>query len=149
MISDNYQRHLEALRKYVAKLKKLRGSVAAEILKSPESIERDSVERNMQLAIQSVLDLGSMIIADYSLGTPNDNEHIITILGNNKVLEPELAARIKKMGGMRNALVHDYLYIDEDELFDAFENRLGDFDAFAEHLVMFLDSHPLNTTTDF
>ena len=116
MISDNYQRHLEALRKYVAKLKKLRGSVAAEILKSPESIERDSVERNMQLAIQSVLDLGSMIIADYSLGTPNDNEHIITILGNNKVLEPELAARIKKMGGMRNALVHDYLYIDEDEL---------------------------------
>jgi len=98
MISDNYQRHLEALRKYVAKLKKLRGSVAAEILKSPESIERDSVERNMQLAIQSVLDLGSMIIADYSLGTPNDNEHIITILGNNGVLEPELAERIRKMG---------------------------------------------------
>jgi len=141
MISDNYQRHLEALRKYVAKLKKLRGSVAAEILKSPESIERDSVERNMQLAIQSVLDLGSMIIADYSLGTPNDNEHIITILGNNKVLEPELAARIKKMGGMRNALVHDYLYIDEDELFDAFENRLQDFDEFAQQTVSYLDTH--------
>jgi len=149
MIAESYQRHLEALRKYTAKLKRLKKEAAMEILKNPESVERDSVERNMQLAIQSVLDLGAMLIADYAFGTPNDNEHIITILGNNGVLEPELAERIRKMGGIRNALVHDYLYIDEDELFDAFENRLGDFDAFAEHLVMFLDSHPLNTTPDF
>ena len=149
MIGENYRRHLEALRKYITKLKKLRDSAAPQVLKNPESIERDSVERNMQLAIQSVLDLGAMLIADYAFGTPNDNKHIITILGNNGVLEPELAERIKKMGGMRNALVHDYLYIDEDELFDAFENRLGDFDAFAEHLVMFLDSHSLNATPVF
>lgn len=144
MIGESYQRHLEALRKYAAKLKRLRESADPEVLRNPESVERDSVERNMQLAIQSVLDLGSMIIADYSLGTPNDNEHIITILGNNGVLPPELAERIKKMGGMRNALVHDYLYIDEDELFDAFENRLGDFDDFAANLVNFLDNHPVN-----
>lgn len=141
MITDNYQRHLEALRKYVAKLKRLRDSVDPEVLKNPESVERDSVERNMQLAIQSVLDLGSMMIADYSFGTPNDNEHIITILGNNKILPPELAERIRKMGGMRNALVHDYLYIDEEQLFDAFENRLDDFDVFAEHVVAYLDTH--------
>lgn len=144
MIAENYQRHLEALRKYTAKLKRLKKEVPMETLKNPESMERDSVERNMQLAIQSVLDLGSMVIADYSLGTPNDNEHIITILGNNGVLAAELAERIRKMGGMRNALVHDYLYIDEDELFDAFENRLDDFDAFAAQLVNFLDNHPVS-----
>lgn len=144
MIGESYQRHLEALRKYAAKLKRLRESVDPEVLRNPESVERDSVERNMQLAIQSVLDLGAMIIADYSLGTPNDNEHIITILGNNGVLAAELAERIRKMGGMRNALVHDYLYIDEDELFDAFENRLSDFDDFAAHLVNFLDNHPVD-----
>ena len=143
MISENYQRHLEALRKYVAKLKKLRDTVALETLKNSDSIERDSVERNMQLAIQSVLDLGSMIIADYSLGTPNDNEHIISILGNNRVLDSTLAARIKKMGGMRNALVHSYLYIDEDELFDAFENRLEDFDEFSRQPVLYLDARAL------
>lgn len=141
MIGENYQRHLEALRKYVVKLKRLKASVDPAILRNPESMERDSVERNMQLSIQSVLDLGSMIIADYSFGTPNDNEHIITILGNNGALEPELAQRIKKMGGMRNALVHDYLYIDEDELFDAFDNRLGDFDDFARQIVSYLDTH--------
>lgn len=144
MIADNYQRHLEALRKYTAKLKRLKKEAPMERLKNPETVERDSLERNMQLAIQSVLDLGSMMIADYSFGTPNDNEHIIAILGNNRVLPPELAARIRKMGGMRNALVHDYLYIDEDELFDAFENRLDDFDDFTAHLVNFLDGHPVN-----
>jgi uncharacterized protein YutE (UPF0331/DUF86 family) len=141
MISENYLRRLEGLRKYVAKLKKLRQAVDPEILRNPESVERDSVERNMQLSIQSVLDLGSMIIADYSLGTPNDNEHIIAILGNNEVLKPELAERIKKMGGMRNALVHDYLYVDEDELFDAFENRLGDFDDFARQIAGYLEGN--------
>jgi len=60
MIAESYQRHLEALRKYIAKLKRLKKEVAMEILKNPESVERDSVERNMQLAIQSVLDLGAM-----------------------------------------------------------------------------------------
>lgn len=144
MIAESYQRHLEALRKYTAKLNRLKKEVPMETLRNPESVERDSVERNMQLAIQSVLDLGSMIIADYSFGTPNDNEHIITILGNNKVLPPELAERIRKMGGMRNALVHDYLYIDEEQLFDAFENRLEDFEVFAERLVGYLDFHPLD-----
>jgi len=141
MIAENYQRHLEALRRYAAKLKRLKKETPMETLKNPESVERDSVERNMQLAIQSILDLGSMMIADYSFGTPNNNEHIITILGNNGVLPPELAERIRKMGGMRNALVHDYLYIDEEQLFDAFENRLEDFDEFARQIVLYLDTH--------
>lgn len=114
-----------------------------ETLRNPESVERDSVERNLQLALQSVLDLGAMIIADYRFGTPNDNEHLITILGNNNVLSADLADRIRKMGGMRNALVHDYLYLNDEELFDAFEHRLDDFDRFAKEVVSYLDAHPI------
>lgn len=143
MIPEDYQRHLEALRKYVRKLKELRERVPMETLRNPESVERDSLERNLQLALQSVLDLGAMMIADYRFGTPDDNEHIITILGNNNVLSTELADRIRKMGGMRNALVHDYLYVNEEELFDAFEHRLDDFDQFASEVVSYLDAHPI------
>jgi len=143
MIPEDYQIHLEGLRKYAAKLKRLKESVDPKTLRNPDSFERDTVERNMQLAIQSILDLGSMIIADYSFGTPDDNEHIFAILEHNHVLPEELAERVRKMGGMRNALVHDYLYIDENRLFDAFENHLDDFDMFAEHIVHYLDIHPL------
>lgn len=141
MIPEDYQRHLEALRKYVRKLKELRAQVPSETLQNPESVERDSLERNLQLALQSVLDIGAMMIADYRFGTPNDNEHIITILGNNGVLSKELSDRIRKMGGMRNALVHDYLYLNENELFDAFEHRLDDFDRFASEMVAYLNAY--------
>lgn len=143
MVPEDYQRHLEALKKYVEKLKRLKESTSPEVIRNSGSIERDSVERNLQLAIQSVLDLGAMAVADYAFGTPNDNEHIVMILGNNGVLSKDLAKRIKKMGGMRNALVHDYLYLDEAKLFEAFEQRLDDFDQFAEQLVSYLDTHPI------
>lgn len=131
MIPEDYQRHLEALRKYVRKLKELRERVPMETLRNPESVERDSLERNLQLALQSVLDIGAMIIADFRFGTPNDNEHIITILGNNGVLSPELAERVR------------YLYLNDEELFDAFEHRLDDFDRFAQEIVSYLDAHPI------
>ena len=42
------------------------------------------------------------------------------------------------MAGFRNILVHQYLEIDHRLVYDALQNRLDDFRAFANYVVLFM-----------
>ena len=98
---------------------------------------RAAAERLLQVAIQSVLDIGSHIIAERGFREADGYAEIIDILGEEGVIPKRFAARIRGMAGLRNILVHDYLDVDPGELRKHL-GRLKDFERYCRYVVEYL-----------
>jgi uncharacterized protein YutE (UPF0331/DUF86 family) len=61
-------------------------------------------------------------------------------LRDRAVLSEELYREIKGLGGFRNILVHRYLDINPDEVFESFQKGLVIFPAFAQEVLAWLDA---------
>lgn len=83
----------------------------------------------MQLAVQICIDVGAHLIAELGLETPSDYRGVFGSL-RKAGLDPQLADRLGNAAGMRNILVHDYLEVDDDAVWDAL-GRLDDLRQFA------------------
>lgn len=98
-----------------------------------------AVERNLHVAIECILDIGNHIIAEKGFETPEGNEDIIRILGDEEVIPSDFARRIKGIAGFRNILVHEYTDIDYGLLYNYLVYRLDDLREFAAHISSYLE----------
>jgi uncharacterized protein YutE (UPF0331/DUF86 family) len=70
-------------------------------------------ERHLQVAAQCLLDIGNHVVAEQSLGTPDDAAGILDVLAAAGAIPGDLHARVRGLAGFRNVLVHDYLAVDQ------------------------------------
>lgn len=84
-----------------------------------------AVERNFQVAVGCVLDIGNHIIAEEGFEGLDDNEDIIRILGEEGIISLDLAERMKGLAGFRNIIVH----------------LLDDFRQYARYISSYLDKN--------
>lgn len=87
-------------------------------------------ERCLEVMAQAVLDIASHILAERGLRKPARYSEVFQILGEGGVLAPELASRLRRLAGLRNILVHEYLAVDRVRLHEFITRELGDVDAF-------------------
>ncbi|MBM7557339.1 type VII toxin-antitoxin system HepT family RNase toxin [Halanaerobacter jeridensis] len=85
------------------------------------------VERTLQLAIESCLDIGNHIISDERLGTADTNADIIRILAENDIIKRNVEQYIK-MSKFRNVIVHDYATVDDKVIYQILTNNLKDIE---------------------
>jgi uncharacterized protein YutE (UPF0331/DUF86 family) len=105
-----------------------------------EELGQDATERNPQIAIQCVLDIGTHIIAGEGFKTPSSNEEVIKILGEEGILPIEFARNLQGMASLRNLLVHEYLEINNERIYSLITRRREDFIRFAEYIHQYLES---------
>ncbi len=129
---------LQKLELSLAKLRELAKLTKKEFLDEENYVPRDLADRNLQVAAECIFDIGGHIIAEDGLGTPNDYEDIIKILGANKVLSRRLARRLKGLGGFRNLLVHDYMGIDYGLIYARLKDSLSDFSNFIKEIHRYI-----------
>ncbi len=98
-----------------------------------------AVERNLQVAIECILDIGNHIIAEKGFEIPENSGDIIRILGEEKVIPSNFAEKIKGIVGFRNILVHEYTEIDYKLLYNYLIYRLNDLREFAVHISSYLE----------
>lgn len=98
----------------------------------------DISERNLEVAIQCVLDIGAHIIAEKGFKSPAEYEDIIIILGNEKVLSSKVAASLKGMGRFRNLLVHEYMEIDYKRVYEILQKDIIILGEFAKEILSFI-----------
>lgn len=60
---------------------------------------------------------------------------LFEILGQEGIIEKKLATAFAPAVGFRNILIHDYLKIDYEQVADKINNRLGDFEKFAQQIA--------------
>lgn len=101
---------LKKLDEYVARLKRFE-NIDSKIYFEDYDLQAIA-ERNLQLAIQACMDIGSYIIARQNLTIPDSEENTFVVLAQADIITRTLANRIKGMVRFRNILVHDYMDID-------------------------------------
>jgi len=118
-------------------LKNIRDNISLEdYLKEP--FYYSTGERNLHLAIESLLDISNFIIANHGFRQPESYSDIIKILKDEKIISPELADKIEKLPAFRNILVHEYLIVDRELIYKKITNSLVDLDEYMQCLVSFL-----------
>ncbi|MGE5346430.1 MAG: type VII toxin-antitoxin system HepT family RNase toxin [Acidithiobacillales bacterium] len=132
------ERLLVELEQTVTTLRRLKGVTLKELESSPDRAW--AVEHGLQVAIQSLLDVGNHILAAEGANSVEEYADIFSGLAERKVLPPDFAQRIRGMAGFRNLLVHGYARVDLARVHEFLQTRLGDFEAFAKYIVRYLDS---------
>lgn len=124
---DILYKRIERAQEYILILKDIRENLSLEDFKK-DLIIQGSVERYLHLTIEALLDIGNHIIADKGLGKVEVYSDIAKILSLNKYINKEQEEIFVKIIGFRNILVHDYLSIDKDIVYEILENGLGDLE---------------------
>ncbi|CCQ93916.1 conserved hypothetical protein [[Clostridium] ultunense Esp] len=124
---DILYKRIERAQEYILILKDIRENLSLEDFKK-DLIIQGSVERYLHLTIEALLDIGNHIIADEGLGKVEVYSDIAKILSLNKYINKEQEEIFVKIIGFRNILVHDYLSIDKDIVYEILENGLGDLE---------------------
>jgi uncharacterized protein YutE (UPF0331/DUF86 family) len=129
-------RRLARVEELLTRLRQLAGVAREEYLR--EAGLQAQAERWLQLCAESVLDLAAHVIADSGLRTPTTYRESFQILREAGVLEEALAKQMERWAGLRNVLVHLYLDVDQDILFDILQDDLGQVQAFVQAVVRFV-----------
>jgi uncharacterized protein YutE (UPF0331/DUF86 family) len=86
---------------------------------------RDIVERNLEIAAQSCIDICHRIIALENSRKPVDYFESILILGELGIIPMGFARQLAPITGFRNILVHEYISVDWELVYDNLQ-RLDD-----------------------
>jgi len=95
-------------------------------------------ERYLQLSIECLFDIGRLIIAGLGLQKPNRHQEIIEILWEAEVVSTNLASKLQGIAGFRNILVHNYLKINHNLVYENLQKGVTDFEDFAREIAEFL-----------
>jgi uncharacterized protein YutE (UPF0331/DUF86 family) len=125
------ERRLDRLNECLQKLEPLRHRPLAEFL--TDTYLRDIVERNLEVAAQCCIDIANRIIALENAPRPTDYYESLLRLGEIGVAPLEFAQQIAPLGGFRNILVHEYLSIEWNIVYDNLQ-RLDDLTRFADYV---------------
>ena len=101
---------------------------------------RRAIERGLHISIESCLDIGRHLIALESLPFPETNKEVFQTLARAGIIPRTLLPSLLGMAGFRNLVVHEYVKIDDHEVYKILQHQLGDFDTFAEAIIDHLES---------
>lgn len=133
---EKISRKLRFMKRYVDFLKSHRAISAEELEENYEL--RSAIERNLELALESMLDIGEIIISEKGFEKPEDYKSVMLILGKEGVLPKVFAKKLVPAVGVRNILVHMYTEVDVKKICEFLRGNLGDFDEFAKHVANYL-----------
>ena len=100
--------------------------------------ERRASEKTIELAIEAVIAIISIIVAKERLGFPEDEDSLINLLEQKKIFSSKLCHTLRGMKGFRNVLVHKYGEIDDELAYEFLSNQLSDFEAFEKEVRKYL-----------
>ena len=75
-------------------------------------------DRQLHLALETFLTIGEMIISEFDFAKPDTYADIPRILFENKVVGKQLKDQLVDLARFRNVLVHDYLYLNHEKVYE-------------------------------
>lgn len=126
---DVIARRILALNESLQQLNQRRGEITADRL-STDPLLQAAVERWLQVAVESCIDIAYHIVAERGWTPPDAARGAFESLSAHGLISPELASRLGRAAGMRNILVHDYVRVHRAILAAAVQSALADLAAF-------------------
>jgi uncharacterized protein YutE (UPF0331/DUF86 family) len=88
------------------------------------------IERTLQLAIETCMDVASHVIADRGLRIPATYAEAFDVLKEAALIEEKLREAMVGMAKFRNVIVHEYARIDPEIVVRTLRDHLGDLAHF-------------------
>jgi uncharacterized protein YutE (UPF0331/DUF86 family) len=124
------------LRKNVARLRSLAELPQQDFLSDLDKI--GSSKYHFIVAIETCIDMCNHLIARNGYRAPEDYGDTFSVMGEVGALPTEFSEELKNMAKFRNRLVHLYMEVDNQELYETLQTRLGDFKTFLDSISSFL-----------
>jgi uncharacterized protein YutE (UPF0331/DUF86 family) len=99
---------------------------------------RMAAERQLELAVQICVDLGTQLVMERSVRAPESYADVFKAMAEGDLLPADLADRLSAAARQRNLLVHLYLEIDDLAVFESL-NHLDDLREFGDIVGRQLD----------
>ena len=95
----------------------------------------------LQTAIQCVIDIANHLLIGDDLEQPSDSRSAILGLGRHGVLPQDFAQGLAGMSGLRNVIVHRYMTVDDELIYQFLQKCVTDFETFSQHIVDYLQAN--------
>jgi len=134
---DLIRRKLSRLNMYLEKLKPISQ-------KSLEEYKSDfyfkfSAERLIQLIVDAASDINNHVVVETEHKPPEDYSISFVKASEVGLISRELAERLKGSAGMRNILVHEYMEIDDEKVYNALALAIKEYKEYVKQVDEFID----------
>ena len=119
---------LKHLEENIKVLREIKSTVSLNDIKVNKRYEWE-VRYGLLESIQVVIDIACKLSSQYNLGNPKNYRACIELLQKHGYLSEKISQKVVGMVGLRNLLVHEYIEIDEEKLYQ-FLDHLDDFIEF-------------------
>jgi uncharacterized protein YutE (UPF0331/DUF86 family) len=116
------------LQRYAAELRRLAAVPPEAFQKDPDKI--GNAKYHFVIAIECAIDISNHIIASEGFRLPKDNADSFAVLVEEGIIPGEWRDRLASMARFRNRLVHLYVAIRNEQVYEYLQQSLGDLDAF-------------------
>lgn len=139
-IAEMIKAKLKELEQNLIYLKQISYEINSENLKE-DMIRYWGIERGIQISIESVIDIGNIIISVSGKEKPNTYRETMLKLSELGVVSKEFSQRLANMTGFRNILVHDYTRVDEEIIINILKKDIDDFIKYNIEVNKWLESN--------
>ncbi|WP_186576363.1 DUF86 domain-containing protein [Aquibacillus kalidii] len=110
-------------------------------------LEKLSLERMVHMTIESLLDVGNMMIDGFIMRDPGSFTDIIDILVDEQVLPTSESDHYKEIINLRKMLIKEYLTVDHNHLLTVISENKNSLDLFSERIRKYLETETGVATT--
>lgn len=127
-------------RKHIKELLEYMDELLQELDKHPfeARIEKLALERMTHLIIESIIDVGNLMIDGFIMRDPGSYEDIIDILVDEKVLPEAEINHYKEVIALRETLVKEYPRVDYEHLIQIMMTNKEILSQFSTHIQSYL-----------
>ena len=97
--------------------------------------KRRACERILQISIECIIDICSLIVTGLRLGLPGEEDDLFEKLEAAGIIPSSMKETLRMMKGFRNILVHEYSRVNDRIVYEALRNRLDDFKIFKQLIL--------------
>lgn len=120
-------------------LDELKSIIPTSLDEYKSNIEKKAAcERYVEKIVEAATDLAFLIIKSKKLRIPEDDIDAFNILLENKMIDDNIATKLKNAKGMKNIISHQYGKIDDEIVFESISKELEkDVREFVENTKKF------------
>lgn len=123
-------------RKCISRLQALSKRSQEEFLSDPDKIA--SAKYHFIVAIETCIDMCNHVISRNGYRVPEDYADTFKVMEEVGAFPFDFSEELKNMAKFRNRLVHLYWEVDDSQVFEILQSKLGDFKRFLDSIAKFL-----------
>ncbi len=134
---DLIRRKLARLNMYLEKIKPLSDKSIAEY--KADFYLKSSAERLIQLIVEAATDINNHVVVETGNRPPEDYSVSFIKASETGLISRDLAEKLKGSAGMRNILVHEYMEIDDEMVYNAIPLALQYYKEYIKQVEGFIE----------